>query len=52
MQPIVGFFIAGFGLHAFGLKFNTPLPTLAGIGISLLLFTIGLKFNIKTLFKT
>lgn len=52
IPPLVGYLIAGFGLHALGIKFNPSLEALADIGISLLLFTIGLKLNIKTLFKT
>ncbi len=51
LPPLVGFLAAGFGLHAFGMTPNIPLEPLADIGIILLLFTIGLKLDIKSLFK-
>lgn len=52
IPPLVGYLCAGFALHALGFEFNSSLEVLADIGISLLLFTIGLKLNIKTLLKT
>lgn len=52
IPPLVGYLAAGFALHALGIEFNSSLKTLADVGISLLLFTIGLKLNIKTLLKT
>jgi len=52
MPPLVGYLAAGFGLHTLGVEFNSSLEILADVGISLLLFTIGLKLNIKTLLKT
>lgn len=51
LPPLIGFLVAGFGLHAFNLTPNIPLQPLADIGIILLLFTIGLKLDIKSLFK-
>ncbi|WP_100753230.1 cation:proton antiporter family protein [Vibrio salilacus] len=49
LPPLVGFLLAGFGLHAVGLQTNQTIITLADLGVTLLLFTIGLKLDIKTL---
>ncbi|KLN62882.1 cation:proton antiporter family protein [Vibrio sp. VPAP30] len=49
LPPLVGFLLAGFGLHAFGFQSNDTIITLADLGVTLLLFTIGLKLDIKTL---
>ncbi|WP_159653775.1 cation:proton antiporter family protein [Vibrio atypicus] len=49
LPPLVGFLLAGFGLHAFGFQTNDTIITLADLGVTLLLFTIGLKLDIKTL---
>ncbi len=51
LPPLVGYLAAGFGLHALGIKPAESLATLAELGVSLLLFTIGLKLNIKSLFR-
>jgi predicted Kef-type K+ transport protein len=51
LPPLVGFLLAGFGLHSLGYV-NTPLlSTVADIGVTLLLFSIGLKLKIKSLLK-
>jgi len=52
LPPLIGYLAAGFGLHALGVKPDHSLEVLSELGITLLLFTIGLKLNIKTLFKT
>ncbi|MGF1764358.1 cation:proton antiporter [Aliivibrio kagoshimensis] len=49
LPPLVGFLVAGFALHAFGFNSSDTLVTFADLGVTLLLFTIGLKLNIKTL---
>lgn len=49
LPPLVGFLLAGFGLHAAGFSTNDTIITLADLGVTLLLFTIGLKLDIKTL---
>ncbi|PMH46855.1 potassium transporter Kef [Vibrio sp. 10N.286.49.B3] len=49
LPPLVGFLLAGFGLHAFDYHTNDTLILLADLGVTLLLFTIGLKLDIKTL---
>ncbi len=49
LPPLVGFLLAGFGLHAFGYQTNDVIVDLADLGVTLLLFTIGLKLDVKTL---
>ena len=51
LPPLVGFLAAGFALGAIGAE-NTPLLTeLADLGVTLLLFTIGLKLRVSSLLK-
>ncbi len=51
LPPLVGFLIAGFVLNTQE-NVNTELfQKLSDLGITLLLFTVGLKINIKTLIK-
>ncbi len=51
LPPLVGFLAAGFALGAMGAE-NTPLLNeLADLGVTLLLFTIGLKLRVSTLLK-
>lgn len=47
--PLVGFLVAGFILHYFGVESNEIIEWLANTGVTLLLFTIGLKLDIKML---
>lgn len=49
LPPLVGFLLAGFGLHAYGIESTHTLETLAELGVTLLLFSIGLKLDVKTL---
>jgi predicted Kef-type K+ transport protein len=51
LPPLIGYLAAGFGLHAIGVQPHASLQTLSELGITLLLFTIGLKLDIRTLFK-
>ena len=51
LPPLVGYLIAGFLLNALGVEPSANLETLANIGITLMLFTIGLKLNVGTLLK-
>lgn len=51
LPPLVGYLAAGFGLHAFGVEPAESLEFLSNLGVTLLLFTIGLKLDIKSLFK-
>lgn len=52
LPPLVGYLIAGFLLNALGYEANQNLYALAEIGITLMLFTIGLKLNVRSLLKT
>tara|TARA_R110001592_G_scaffold205052_2_gene455446 strand:+ start:18671 stop:20233 length:1563 start_codon:yes stop_codon:yes gene_type:complete len=51
LPPLVGYLFAGFILHGFGVEPEASLQTLADLGISLMLFTIGLKVNFKQLLR-
>ncbi len=51
LPPLVGYLMAGFLLNALGMEPSANLETLANIGITLMLFTIGLKLNVGTLLK-
>jgi len=52
LPPSIGYLIAGFVLHFLGYQGNENLQALADLGITLMLFTIGLKLNVKDLIKT
>lgn len=49
--PMLGFLVAGFVLHFLGVEDSESLVRIADLGILLLLFTIGLKLNIRSLFR-
>ncbi|WED20985.1 cation:proton antiporter [Vibrio sp. JC009] len=49
LPPLVGFLLAGFTLNLLGYETNQSIELLADLGVTLLLFTIGLKLDIKTL---
>ncbi len=49
LPPLVGFLVAGFALNFLGFESNSTIELLADLGVTLLLFTIGLKLDIKTL---
>lgn len=51
LPPLVGFLVAGLGLSAFGFSSTPLLRTGSDVGVTLLLFTIGLKLKIKDLAK-
>ncbi len=52
LPPMVGYLAAGFVLSAVGLHSGEALNLVADIGVTILLFSIGLKLNIKDLFRT
>jgi len=52
LPPMIGFLVAGFALNFFGFESTAGLTTFANLGVTLLLFTIGLKLDLRTLFKT
>ena len=51
LPPLIGFLAAGFILNFMGYESNATLQALADLGITLMLFTIGLKLNIRDLYK-
>ena len=51
LPPMVGYLVAGFILSAMGIQSGETLNAVADIGVTILLFSIGLKLNIKDLFR-
>ncbi len=49
--PMLGFLLAGFILHSMGLESNETIERISDLGILLLLFTIGLKLNVRSLIR-
>lgn len=51
MPPLIGYLLAGFGLYYAGVELSADIQTLADLGITLMLFTIGLKLVPKSLLQ-
>ncbi|MFW0792488.1 cation:proton antiporter family protein [Gordonia sp. CPCC 205515] len=51
LPPLVGFLAAGFVLNAMNVEDLPQLDTLADLGVTLLLFAIGLKLNVRILLR-
>ncbi|MEA2059014.1 MAG: cation:proton antiporter family protein [Thermodesulfobacteriota bacterium] len=51
LPPIVGYLLAGFALNSMGVPGSELLESVADAGVTLLLFTIGLKLKLKSLAK-
>ena len=51
LPPLVGFLATGFVLNYLGIGSGEMLQKLADLGITLLLFTVGLKLNLKVLIR-
>ena len=51
LPPLVGYLIAGFFLNSFGVQGSETLASISDAGVTLLLFTIGLKIKLKGLAK-
>lgn len=51
LPPLVGFLATGFVLNYLGITSGEMLQKLADLGITLLLFTVGLKLNLKVLIR-
>lgn len=49
LPPLVGFLAAGFFLNAMGVTSGAMLEKISDLGITLLLFVVGLKLNLRTL---
>ena len=51
VPPLVGFLLAGFALNALGASTTQFLEETADVGVTLLLFTIGLHLNVRVFTK-
>ena len=51
LPPLIGFLMAGFVLNLLGYKTTELLTSLADLGVTLLLFSIGLKLRVSSLLK-
>jgi predicted Kef-type K+ transport protein len=51
LPPLIGFLATGFLISALGIVSGEMLEKLSDLGITLLLFTIGLKLNLRTLVR-
>lgn len=51
LPPLLGFLAAGFVLNALGYESTEALDTVADLGVTLLLFTIGLRMSVRTLLR-
>lgn len=51
LPPLVGYLAAGFALSTMGYTTGPMLKEIADIGVTILLFTIGLKLNVRSLLR-
>jgi len=51
LPPLVGYLATGFLLASFGISDDGTLKAVSDLGITLLLFTVGLKLNFRTLVR-
>lgn len=51
LPTLIGYLAAGFILHAPGIESLPVVDTLADLGVTILLFTIGLKLDLRMLFR-
>ena len=49
LPPLVGYLLAGFALNGLGVEPGEHLEVIANAGVTLLLFTIGLKLKLSDL---
>ncbi|MEO0511048.1 MAG: cation:proton antiporter family protein [Verrucomicrobiota bacterium] len=49
LPPLVGFLVSGFVLQAMGKTGGPMLDTMASVGVTLMLFSIGVKLRLRTL---
>ncbi|MBK1647094.1 cation:proton antiporter family protein [Rhabdochromatium marinum] len=49
LPPLVGYLVAGFGLQATGAEATELIDVLSALGVTLLLFSIGLKLRLSSL---
>ncbi|BCS88543.1 cation:proton antiporter family protein [Pseudodesulfovibrio sediminis] len=51
LPPMIGYLVAGFALSTQGYVSGPAIREIADIGVTILLFTIGLKLRVRSLFK-
>jgi predicted Kef-type K+ transport protein len=51
LPPLIGYLAAGFLLNFYGVRLTPGLREVAELGVTLMLFTIGLKLNVRDLLK-
>ena len=51
LPPLVGFLLAGFVLRALGVEEVPVLQTVADLGVTVLLFGVGLKVDVRGLLR-
>ncbi|MBT8148583.1 MAG: cation:proton antiporter [Pseudomonadales bacterium] len=51
LPPLIGYLLAGFALHTLGVTPDSSLEKIGEVGVTLLLFSIGLKLNVGNLVK-
>ena len=51
LPPLIGYLAAGFMLNLYGVSMTPGLQEIADLGVTLMLFTIGLKLNVRDLLK-
>ncbi len=51
LPPLIGYLIAGFVLYASGIRLTETISDFAEMGVTLLLFSIGLKLRVGNLLK-
>ena len=51
LPPLIGYLAAGFVLNGIGVQGGDVLKIISDLGVQLLLFSIGLKLKVKSLFK-
>lgn len=51
LPPLVGYLLAGFVLHYFGAQPGEFIQVVSDLGVTLLLFTVGLKLKFKSLIR-
>lgn len=51
LPPLLGFLVAGFALHLLGVEPVPAVDTAADLGVTVLLFGVGLKLDVRTLLQ-
>ena len=51
LPPLVGYLVAGFALSTLGYETGPAIKSVADLGVTILLFTIGLKLRVRSLLR-